>query len=384
MLWDGWKATARALSAAAAAAAATAASSPHAHRRHLILGRRPGLECNVSMASPWQLLSVMSDLTVVAGVLLAGKLLQLLRGRQTANSASQASERRAAAEVERLQEQLTSAKLAARSAERRLREAEAAARQHDFQAATLEGEVARLEGQVAELQAALHSAAQRVEVDDLAADNARLLEENAAALQQLRTLASALEQQAAAAQAARAEAAAAAARRGGELAELAAENEHMHATLEEARGQLAAVMAENADLAERLLQVAFEPHAESAAGGTPVLSPARRSRGLSLEDEAQRRVSVQRLQPPVLPYVRPGSAPASGGGAGAATSAFAAAAAVHLPPGEDGGEGGAAPENDSGAHNASPLSEAASKRRPASAQGSLGSSAASSREATPR
>ena len=120
------------------------------------------------------------------------------------------------------------------------------------------------------------------------------------------------------------------------------------------------------------------------AGGTPVLSPARRSRGLSLEDEAQRRVSVQRLQPPVLPYVRPGSAPASGGGAGAATSAFAAAAAVHLPPGEDGGEGGAAPENDSGAHNASPLSEAASKRRPASAQGSLGSSAASSREATPR
>lgn len=77
MLWDGWKATARALSAAAAAAAATAASSPHAHRRHLILGRRPGLECNVSMASPWQLLSVMSDLTVVAGVLLAGKLLQV-------------------------------------------------------------------------------------------------------------------------------------------------------------------------------------------------------------------------------------------------------------------------------------------------------------------
>ena len=80
-----------------------------------------------------------------------------------------------------------------------------------------------------------------MEVDDLAADNARLLEENAAALQQLRTLASALEQQAAAAQAARAEAAAAAARRGGELAELAAENEHMHATLEEASDLLGAV-----------------------------------------------------------------------------------------------------------------------------------------------
>lgn len=303
------------------------------------------------------------DPRFLLGLVIGWKVVaELLKGRRP-TPASPDKDRSTARELkdlrrqlEELGEQLRGARAAAADARRLLHDAEQREWRHGQAAAELRREVTRLEGQVAELQATLCSAAAQVELDGtaMAAENARLVQQNQAALQQLRALTEAIEEQRGATSAA-----AHAAPGRAELAELLEENEALRLALEEARMQLDRVMHENAELADRLLRVAFEPvAAHEAEGGTPITSPVRRCRALSADEGMQRRASVaqQKLEL-VAEMARCGSAASSHSAAAGAAVATAAPASHHAPRGAAGSVGGAADadptaaENDSSLHN---------------------------------
>ncbi|KAL4427119.1 hypothetical protein ABPG77_001123 [Micractinium sp. CCAP 211/92] len=366
-LHDAWRAVARSFGGTAAGAAAVALAAERGGRRW---PSRLGLQASLPLPvdSFWgSLLRLGMDPRFLLGLIIGWKVVaELLKGRRAAASAP-SQDRRAAREltelrrrVEELRAQLDSARSAVARAHALLHDAEERGLRYEQAAAQLRGEVARLEGQVAELQAALSSAVAQVRVDGaaVAAENARLVQQNQAALQQLRALTQALEEQRDAAHASPA---------GAELAELLEENEQLRQALEEARAQLEKVMHENAELADRLLRVAFEPVPDhQAEGGTPITSPVRRSRALSADEGLQRRASVALQKLELVAEVARCSSAASNYGAApgvaSETGSPASLSPSSAPAGSDpaAASGGvadvahadlAAAENDSSVHN---------------------------------
>ncbi|PRW33121.1 voltage-gated potassium channel [Chlorella sorokiniana] len=149
--------------------------------------------------------------------------------------------RQADVEVEALEGQLAAARAAVRHAEGQAAEAEQRAKQHESKSLSLELERRRLAGQVAEMQRQLKQASgqRRQPKDGSAAANGGPAEGAAAAGRQ---------------QMPRSSPGAEPEGEGG----LAAENERLRSELSELRTQLEAVLRENGELAERLMQVAFE------------------------------------------------------------------------------------------------------------------------------
>ncbi|KAL4459134.1 hypothetical protein ABPG75_013999 [Micractinium tetrahymenae] len=338
-LQDAWRAVARSFWGSAGGAAAAAALAPQRSGRRY--PTRLGLEASLPLPvdSFWgALLRLGMDPRFLLGLVIGWKVVaELLKGRRT-GAGTPNKDKCAAKElaqlqqrVEELQGELAAARAAAADAQSLLRDAEDRCWRHERAALALQAEVARLEGQVAELQAALSSAVAQVEVDGaaVAAKNARLVQQNQAALQQLRALTEALEEQRAAGAAGHAVHAAPG---HAELAELLEDNEQLRHALDEVRAQLDKVMHENAELADRLLRVAFEPVApHEAEGGTPITSPVRRSRALSADEGLQRRASVaqQKLEL-VAEVARCGSAASNhSAAAGAAGTPGVAEAADH-------------------------------------------------------